>query len=235
MTKEFGSLPGINFTIKKHIKHGAGLGSSGATSVACVYGLNKIFNLGLNLSQIIEFASIGETVTGGKPHPDNVSAALLGGFVFVKSTNPIKIERINIPRIPVVMCVIKKPQKTTRPFIPNNLPLTKVIEQIIFCTNVIHAIHTANIKSIGEAINYDYISEPVRGKFIPGYNELKKKILNAGAYGCNISGGGSTIFAICEENLTQKIGEIFSNHFTRVNVEHEIVFTYTCNSGVQEI
>jgi len=60
---------------------GAGLGSSAASAVAAVFGLNKLFRAGLDDTDLIEFASQGEVASGGTLHADNVSACYLGGFI----------------------------------------------------------------------------------------------------------------------------------------------------------
>lgn len=233
--KKVNPRAGVDVEIRKRMKSCAGLGSSGASAVACVYGLNKLFNANLSRNEIIEMASRGEIASGGAAHADNVSGCLLGGFVFIKDYNRLDVVRIEVPDIPIVICVIKKAQRTTRKLIPSAISLAEVKEQMSYCSFLIQAILSRDLKSIGEAVNRDNISEPVRSKFISGYADMKKRVLEAGAYGCNVSGGGSSIFAICEEGKTLEIGKIMKAHFDQMGVENEIIITRASNNGVKEV
>lgn len=226
---------GVDVEIRKRMKSCAGLGSSGASAVACVYGLNSLFRANLRHNEIIEIASHGEIASGGTAHADNVAGCLLGGFVLIKNYNPLDVVRIEVPDIPIVICVIKKAQRTTRGLIPNRISLTEAREQMSYCASLIHAISRGELKDIGEAVNRDHISEPVRSRFISRYNDVKKKVLEAGAYGCNVSGGGSSIFAICEECKTEEVAEIMSTLSDQRGVENEIIITRASNTGVVEI
>lgn len=226
---------GVDVEIRKRMISCAGLGSSGASAVACVYGLNILFGANLGRNEMIEIASRGEIASGGVAHADNVAGCLLGGFVLIKNYHPIDVVKIEVPNVPIVICIIKKAKRTSRGSIPGRISLTKAREQISYCSSLIHAISAGNLKDIGEAVNRDHISEPVRSRFIPGYDEIKKKVLDAGAYGCNVSGGGSSIFAICEEDKTGEIAEIMKNLGRQGGIENKVIITKASNTGVEEI
>jgi len=50
------------------------------------------------------------------------------------------------------------------------------------------------------------IIEPVRSKLIIGYDNIKIAALNAGAFGCGISGSGPSMFALSNsEDIAKKI------------------------------
>ena len=233
--KRLGKTKGIDVEITKRVRPCSGLGTSGASAVACVYGLNKLLDADLSPNDIIDIARQGECATGSTPHADNVAGCLLGGFVMIKSYSPFIVERTKLPDIPIVISVMKKAQKTTRGLIPDSFPLDKVREQMSSCASLVHAILSRDLKKIGEAINIDHISEPVRSSFIPGYNDIKKKMLEAGAYGCNVSGGGSSVFAICEEDHTEKIAEIMESLSHQHGLDNEIIITRSSNKGLVEI
>jgi homoserine kinase len=232
---ELGIKRGIHILIKKRMPVAAGLGSSGASASACVYGLNKLLNIGLSVNQIIDIARKGETASGGSPHADNVAGSLLGGFVFIKSYDPMDVEKIEIPTIPIVINLIKKKERTTRGFITGELPLSEIREQTSGCASVIHYLMQRDIEGFGKAISSDYISEPVRSKQIPDYWEIKKCILNAGAFGFNISGGGSSVFAVCDRKNQDKIAEVLEREFKKRGVKPQIIKTETSNEGIKEI
>ena len=226
---------GVDVEIRKGMKSCAGLGTSGASAVACVYGLNKLFKANLDNNEIIDIASKAEIASGRVTHADNVAGCLLGGFVLIKDYNPLDVMKIEVPDIPIVIRVMEKAHRTTRGFIPNRISLTKAKEQMSYCASLIHAILTGDLENIGKAINRDHISEPVRSRFISRYKEIKEKVLDAGAYGCNVSGGGSSIFAICEESKTGEIAEIMNAYSNQSGVISDVIITKASNTGIIEL
>ncbi|MCK5839774.1 MAG: homoserine kinase, partial [Bacteroidales bacterium] len=138
---------GVHIKILKRMPSGGGLGTTGASAAGVVFGLNKLLNLNLTTNEMIDCARQGEVASGGSPHADNVAAALLGGFVLVKSYNPIDVLKLDMPDVPVVLAAIRKSQRSTRGFITYEIGQEKLKEQMARCSRVIHAIHT---KDMGE-------------------------------------------------------------------------------------
>lgn len=235
MMKNINSNTGVLIEPLKTISVGAGLGSSGACASASVYGLSRLLGLDLDHNQMIEIASQGEIASGSVAHADNVAGAMLGGFVIVKNYHPIDVVRIDAPEVPIVIGVNKKTMRTTRSFIPKSMDLTLVKEQLALCSLVVHAILKADIEELGWAINNDHISEPVRSQSIPGYREIKRKLLESGAFGCNVSGGGLSIFAICDQSRTQDVADAMRKSFAHESVDSEIIITRASNEGIKEI
>jgi homoserine kinase len=115
------------------------------------------------------------------------------------------------------------------------MELTLVKEQMSFCSLVVHAIMKGDIEELGRAINNDYISEPVRSQSIPGYKDIKKSLLDGGAFGCNVSGGGLSVFAVCDEERTADIAHIMKKAFAQQKIDSEIIITRSSNDGIREI
>lgn len=235
LLEELGIGNGVHITIEKKMPVGSGLGSSGASAAACVYGVNKLMDLGLSNNEMIDIARKGEIASGGSPHADNVAAALLGGFIYIKSYNPLDVVRIDIPKIPLVINIMRKKERTTRGFITGNLSLSDIREQSSHCLMVLHSIMERDIESFGKAVLCDYISEPVRSNAIRGYWEIKEKILDAGAYGFNISGGGSSVFAVCNINNQDEIAEILEKQISKRGYDPHVIKTQSSNKGIHEI
>ena len=84
---------GTHVHIVNPIPLGRGLGSSGAAVVAGVSFANEAAQLGLSEDRILDFCLMIER------HPDNVAAALYGGFVgsYLKELNPEDMKRKEIP------------------------------------------------------------------------------------------------------------------------------------------
>jgi len=230
-----GLSTGVEIEIRKGMKSCSGLGTSGASAAATVFGLDQLLETDLSPVEIVDIARQGETATGSAAHADNVAGCLLGGFVFISSYAPLRVERLDLPDVPAVIAVMKKPRQTTREFIPKALDLRRVTDQMARCAALVKAVMNGDLEEIGQAINTDHISEPVRGRFIPGYDEVKKRALEEGAFGCSVSGGGSSVFAICTEEKREAVAEIFELGFRRYGLEPEILITRAGNEGVREI
>ena len=226
---------GVRIEPKATIRVGAGLGSSGACASASVYGMNRLLALDLSRDEMIEIASHGEVASGSVAHADNVAGAMLGGFVIVKHYNPVEVVRLDAPAVPLVIGVLRKTQRTTRSFIPKNMDLALVKEQLAQCALVVHAIMTGDIEELGRAINKDHISEPVRSQSIPGYAAIKRRLLQSGAFGCNVSGGGRSIFAICDQGRTQDLAGAMRESLAREHIEAEVIITRSSNHGIREV
>lgn len=226
---------GVHITIEKKMPIGSGLGSSGASAAACVYGLNRLLELELSYNEMIDIARKGEVASGGSPHADNVAAALLGGFVFTRSYKPMDVTRIDIPDIPLVINVMRKKERTTRGFISEEFCLEEIREQSAHCVMVLHSLMNEDIENFGRAVSFDMISEPVRSNSIPGYWEIKERILESGAYGFNISGGGSSVFAVCNRENIDVITDTLKKELRKRDIEPHIIKTSTGNEGIKEI
>jgi homoserine kinase len=184
---------------------------------------------------LIDIASQGEVASGGTPHADNAAACLLGGFVLIKSYRPLDFVKIKVPDIPMVVAVMRKPEQTTRRLIPESLSLPDVKEQMSSCAALVQALMTGDLEAFGRAINTDFISEPVRSRFIPEYGNVKRRVLEAGAYGFNVSGGGSSVFAVCESAATEDVAQLMDTMFRRAGAACEVLVTRASNSGVIEV
>lgn len=84
---------GLVIKINNEIPFGRGLGSSGAAVVAGVEMANALGDLNLSKARKLDYALMVER------HPDNVTAALLGGFVasYLSELSPADLEAASIP------------------------------------------------------------------------------------------------------------------------------------------
>lgn len=233
--QKISSRAGVEIEIVKHMRSGSGLGSSAASAAATVFGLNRLFGGPLPECDLIDIASRAEVASGGASHADNAAACLWGGFVLITSYRPLGFVKIPVPDIPLVVGVIRKPQQTTRRLIPAQLALPEVKEQMSSCARLIQALMAKDLEAFGRAVNVDYISEPVRSRYIPGYEECKRKALAAGAYGCNVSGGGSSVFAVAEPARTGAVAAAMEEVLCRDNTDCRVLVTKAGNAGVIEV
>jgi len=198
---------GIELEIHKKMAIGSGLGSSAASAVAAVFALNEILGNPLRRNELLPFALEGEKITsGGRPHADNVSACLLGGFVIVRSVNPIDVIKIKVPEN--LYCSVIHPHieihtSDTRKLLRKQVLLSDAVQQWGNIAAFIAGLINKDSELIKRSMQ-DVIIEPVRSILIPGFYEIKNAALDAGALGCSISGSGPSIFALSDSKSTAK-------------------------------
>ena len=80
---------GFEIEIYKNIKPGSGIGSSAASAVGSVFGMNELLGRPFNKTELTAFAIKGEALASKCEHADNLAPALFGGFTLVKSISPL--------------------------------------------------------------------------------------------------------------------------------------------------
>ena len=225
--KKFRLKDGIEINIKKNVPAGFGMGSSAASAAACAVGMNKMYNLRLSDSELVEFAGIGEKASAGTIHYDNVAASALGGFVMIK-TNPLQIVKIEPPK-DLVLCVavpkLKVPAKKTkvsRGAIPKKVSLSDMVKNISNASRIVAGFSEKNSKLIGNSVQ-DVIVEPARKHMIPGFDRVKKNAMSAGAYGVTISGAGPSVIAFTDKKHdAKKISNAMKRGFKAAKKKSEV-------------
>jgi homoserine kinase len=201
MLKEFSLKAGVLIKIEKGILPGMGLGSSAASAAAVAYGLNRMFDLKLDNTQLIRLAAKGEVASAGSEHADNVSAAICGDFVIIKSYNPIEIVNLKSPSdmevcvaFPHMVTPSNKTEKA-RSVVSKLVPIDKLVHNIGKAAAMATGFATGDVDLIGGSMS-DAVVEPARAFLIPGYEQVKENALKAGACGVAVSGAGPAMIAI---------------------------------------
>ncbi len=207
---------GFKIEIQKGIPPGTGMGSSGASAATAVVAVDSLLKLGLSRSEKVRLAALGEGAVAGSPHADNVSASLLGGFVIVGAD--FDVLRMEAPDMGIVVAVpdvyYENKTKMARELLPEKVGLREAVLNIMNASMMAAAVALKDPKLFGENIN-DYLVEPYRAKMIPHFHEVKKAALEAGAYGCSISGGGPSMFAVGDD--PEAIGRAMVEAFGEVD------------------
>ena len=224
---------GFEIEIYKHIKPGSGIGSSAASAVGSVFGMNELLGQPFNKTELTAFAMKGEALASKSEHADNLAPAIFGGFTLVKSVKPLEI--LEIPTPDDLYATIIHPQieiKTSeaRAILPTKVTLENAIKQWANVGSLVHALHTSDYDLISRSLQ-DIIVEPHRKQLIPMFDELKNAVLKAGTLGCAISGSGPSIFTLNKgieiaKNVEEAMVSIFSNtniefdtHISKINTQ----------------
>ncbi len=216
---------GFDIEIYKNIKAGSGIGSSAASAAGAVFGINELVGRPFTRNQLVEYAMKGEALASGSEHADNVAPALLGGFTLVRGYNPLDVIEIKSPTelyATVVHPQIELKTSEMRAVLQPMISLKSAIVQWGNLGGLIAGLCSSNYKLIGRSL-HDEIVEPLRGKFIPQFDLVKKSALENGALGSGISGSGPSIFALSEGLETaQKVANAMSEIYAKTDLEYEI-------------
>lgn len=195
---------GFDLIFENKIYPGSGIGSSAASCTAAVYGINELLEKPLSEEELIDHALAGEFIASKSLHADNIAPAMLGGIILIRSYQPLDIIRLKAPED--LWCTVVHPDieiKTaeSRKLIPDTISLKDSLRQSGNLAALIAGITTQDYDLIGRSLE-DWIAEPVRKRSIPGYDELKKRIVGNGVLGMNISGSGPSVFALLQNEET---------------------------------
>jgi len=229
---------GLDVKISKKIGFGSGLGSSAASAVAGAFALNELLGKPFTKYELLNFAMEGEKIASQATHADNVAPCLFGGFVLIRSYDPIDL--VQLKAAGNLFCTIIHPQleiKTSeaRKILGKTIPLKTGITQWGNVGALVAGIINKDIELIGRAVQ-DAVAEPKRAALIPGYYEIKNAALQAGANGCNISGSGPAIFAFSDSEIDAwKIGKAMKKAADNRKIENKVYVSRINKNGPRGI
>ncbi len=199
---------GLKIKIRKGVPVGVGLGSSAASSVASALAVNKLFELGLDDSQLINYASYGEFVASGVAHKDNVAASLLGGFIMLNSNNKLTFKKIE-PKDNLAFCLaipdVKLPKRKTeysRSILPKQIPIEDAVMSISGASYIAAGFLLDDADMIGRGMMSSFVDK-VRSKLIDGFEEVNDSAIKKGASGVCLSGAGPSVIAIVDRRKAE--------------------------------
>ena len=219
---QIGEKVGIELKIKKGMPLGSGLGSSAASAAAALVAVNKLLEEPLSRLELVKAAMAGEKAACGVAHADNVAPALIGGFVLIRSYDPLDIIPINAPED--LHCAIVHPHieirtADARKILRREFPLNKIVIQLGNTAGLIAGLHLKDYDLIGRSLT-DVLVEPERSLLIPGFLDAKNAVLENNALGCSISGSGPSIFALTSsDKLAKQCESLISDIYSSLDIE----------------
>lgn len=182
---------GIAFRLRSEIPLARGLGSSAAAIVAGLYAADHLFELGLSKE---DFLAQATEVEG---HPDNVAAAIYGGFVICgagKGGAP-SAARFDPPGGLEGIVVVPAEEVSTeraREAIPAEVPLADAVSNVSAASRLVLGLQTADLDLVASGL-VDRIHQDHRRELYPRSMELVDDARDLGALGATISGAGPTV------------------------------------------
>ena len=187
---EFSITDGVSVKLDKRIPVAAGMAGGSTDAAAMLFGMNRLFSLGLTKRQLMER---GVQIGADVPYCIMRGTALAEG---------IGEELSQLP--PMVKCpvLIAKPSiSVSTKFVYQNLKLDDAtIHPDI--DRLIDDIRAKNLYDI--AAHMGNVLETVTIPNYPVIDEIKKHMLSHGAVGAMMSGSGPTVFGLFDDEATAK-------------------------------
>jgi homoserine kinase len=229
---------GLEIHIQKNLPLGSGMGSSAASAAAALCAANALFGNPFSRKQLIPFAMEAEKIACGTAHADNVAPALLGGFILIRSYTPLDI--VEIPYPENLYCTIIHPHielrtSDSRKVLREEISLKSAITQWGNVAGLVSGLITRNFELIGRSME-DVIIEPLRGKLIPGFHEVKQAALTNEVLGCSISGSGPSVFALSTtENIAHVAAKAMQKAFEMCTIKSDAYVSSINMKGAEVI
>jgi homoserine kinase len=196
---------GFTFRIRSDIPLSGGLGSSAAALVAGLVAADHVFELD---ADVLGRASELEG------HPDNVAAALLGGFVVSAAIDgTVEALRFDVPRD--LRCVLyvpdlRLPTEAMRRALPEAVPFADAVANLGRVALGVAGM-AGNRTDLLRFLTVDRLHEPYRAEVYPQLPRLVEAAREAGALGVCLSGSGSAIIAFTDAvSMVARIEAAFS-------------------------
>ena len=189
-------VKGLKIIVDTNIPSARGLGSSATCILAGVMAANELHQKKLNKYEIFAIA------TQLEHHPDNVAPALFGGLCvsFMEDGKPTMI-RFGVKRDLLFVAMIPDYEVSTqqaRKVLPTSMSYQDATYQMGRCCALAKAMEIGNGLIIKKACQ-DKMQEPYRKQLIPEYEQVKKLSEKANMITMFISGSGSTLMALSQD------------------------------------
>jgi homoserine kinase len=208
-----------------------GLGSSAAATVAGLVAGNALLGEPLTQADLLRLA------TGIEGHPDNATAALLGGFTACAIVDgAIEAVRFDAPRDLRAILFIPDLRLSTadmRSALPKKVPLEDAVANLTRVAIGVAGMATGRYELL-RVLMVDRLHEPARATVFPQLPRLVDAARDAGAIGACLSGAGSTVLAFSDSVRTiTRIEAAFSAAAADTDLPGHISVVSPRNTGAQ--
>lgn len=188
LREEFQIVDGLTIRLHKHIPVAAGMAGGSTDAAAVLYGMNRMFELGLKREELMER---GVKIGADVPYCIMRGTALAEGIGEKLTALP-----------PMVKCpvLIAKPQiSVSTKFVYENLKLdAKTVHPDIDA--LVENIRKKDLNAVADGMGN--VLETVTIPNYPVIAQIKEHMLEHGALGAMMSGSGPTVFGLFEDGDT---------------------------------
>ncbi len=237
--KRAGVSFGLRLRIRKGLTPGSGLGSSAASAVAGAWAANVASGTPFGKAELVDAILDGEAMASGARHGDNVLPSLFGGAVLVSPSDPTRYRPLAVGcelHVALVVPRVEVLTRQARALLPSSVPLSGAIGNAAELAFLLDALARGDAEAAGYAIMQDTLVEPLRAQLVPCYAAVRRAALDAGAYGCALSGSGPTLFALCADSgSAQRVARAMQAASRSAGVEAGAHAVRACSQGARTL
>ncbi len=187
---------GIRIDFKSSIPIARGLGSSAACIVAGILAASRLAGKKLSEKELVRMA------TSIEGHCDNVAPALVGGLVVsLMEGSEVHYIKLHIPteiKFLVLVPDYSLSTKRARQLLPDRVSFEDAKSNVSRVSMLISALMTARYDLLDLASD-DRLHQPYRKELITGFDDIKEKSKELGAWASFISGAGPSIMIMLDK------------------------------------
>jgi homoserine kinase len=187
----------FTFRISSQIPLTGGLGSSAAAYVAGLLAADHLFELD---------ADVLALATELEGHPDNVAAALHGGFVVCADGQATRFDPPTGLEAVVVVPDAAVRTKAARAALPPEVPMADAVFNTAHGALLVLGLARGDWELVARGL-HDRLHQPRREHLYPRSMELVRAAPALGALGATISGAGPTVLVWCHYEATAGVVE----------------------------
>jgi homoserine kinase len=216
--KEAGLEPvALEARVRLAVPPARGLGSSATAIVAGLVGANALVGEPLSTEKLLELAI---DIEG---HPDNVVPSLVGGLCMTAKAasqrwRVVRCEWSSQVRAVVAIPAIRLTTSEARRAMPKSIPIPDAVSNLGALTLLLQGLRSGNGDLISDGM-HDKLHEPYRWGLIQGGRAVREAALQAGAWGCVISGAGPSLLALCKSEVADAVSAAMVDSWRREGVE----------------
>ncbi|MGE5371405.1 MAG: homoserine kinase [Solirubrobacterales bacterium] len=217
----------FTITMNNEIPLSRGLGSSAAAILAAVLAANEIAGAPLSQQEVLNRASALEG------HPDNIVPALVGGVTVSLVDGPDihfrRLEPLDALRIAVVIPDFALSTRKARSVQPGEYPTADVVFNLQRACFLVASLATGQLEGLDLAMA-DLVHQPYRQALIPGFADVIKASVGAGALGAALSGAGPSVIALTAGE-PEAVGKAMQLAFARHGIDSRVMIMAPCSAG----
>jgi len=229
---------GLDIELHKKMPIGSGLGSSSASTVAGLFAAKTLLGDETDVAKLLPFAMKGEEMACGHGHADNVAPALMGGFVLIRSYEPLDVIRLPHPKglyCAIVFPDVDVPTREARQIIRDKIYMKDAVTQWGNIAGLVSGLFMNDIDLIGRSMK-DILVEPVRSMLIPDFYKMREMAMEMGAVSFGISGSGPSVFAFTKsEEEAKQIAQKLQKHLAAAGIGSNIYVSDINDQGPKVI
>ena len=229
---------GLDIELHKKMPIGSGLGSSSASTVAGLFAIKTLLGDDTDPATLLPFAMKGEEMACGHGHADNVAPALMGGFILIRSYEPLDVVRLPHPAglwCAIVFPDVDVPTREARQIIRNKILMRDAVTQWGNIAGLVSGLFMNDIDLMGRSMK-DIVVEPVRSMLIPDFYQMREMAMGLGAVSFGISGSGPSVFAFTKDEETAiKITQKLQQHLMGISIGSNIYVSTINDKGPRVI